>query len=98
MVRFPEGAGDYFFLHNVYIGSEAHLASYSVAVEGEVVKADHSLSFSAEVKNERNYTSSTPYAFVTYADKSRVFLSDKQLKIHAEGKCINACLYVKCPL
>jgi hypothetical protein len=34
MVRFPEGAGDFFFLHNVYIGSEAHLPSYSVVVVG----------------------------------------------------------------
>jgi len=46
-----------------------------VVVVGEV-KADHSPPYSAEVKNEPIYTSTTPYVFMTYADK-RVFLSDK---------------------
>jgi len=66
MVRFPDAAGDFSFLHNVQIGSEAPIASYSlVLLGGGGFKPHPPQAYKAEVKNEGIYTPTTPNFFRT---------------------------------
>jgi hypothetical protein len=58
-------------LHVVHTGSAAHPASYPMDKGGSFPKgkaagADHSPSTSANVKNTLIYTSTPPYAFITW--------------------------------
>jgi hypothetical protein len=66
----------------VQTGSGAHPASCTVGTGGLFPggnagpgrDADHSSPFSAEVKNERSYTSSPPSAFMACSGTALVFL------------------------